>query len=304
RLEQCLQRADPLDIVTKQYGVFTQGSSLPLPFLPSIDNNFLPEEPEVLLKSGKFKKTEVLIGVNKNEGSVFLVYGMPGYSIEGESLISRKQFLENIPFAVLGASHTAKEAAVFQYTDWSDVGDERKNRDAMADLTGDQIFKCPTLDFARRYSQHGGQTFLYLFDHVSSTNPWPKWMGVMHGYEIEFVFGMPLNASLKYTEREVNMSRSIMKHWANFARTGNPSRSEASWPLYQADSEVYMTLNTNPPQLGSKMITQQCRFWANLLPEIQKVSDDLNACVESSGALSCSCVFLIAVMVFLTVWMA
>lgn len=45
-------------------------------------------------------------------------------------------------------------------------------------------------------------------------------MGVMHGYEIEFVFGMPLNASLKYTEREVNMSRSIMKHWANFARTG------------------------------------------------------------------------------------
>lgn len=42
----------------------------------------------------------------------------------------------------------------------------------------------------------------------------------MHGYEIEFVFGMPLNASLKYTEREVNMSRSIMKHWANFARTG------------------------------------------------------------------------------------
>jgi carboxylesterase type B len=45
-------------------------------------------------------------------------------------------------------------------------------------------------------------------------------MGVMHGYEIEFVFGMPLNASLKYTEREVNMSRSIMKQWANFARTG------------------------------------------------------------------------------------
>lgn len=45
-------------------------------------------------------------------------------------------------------------------------------------------------------------------------------MGVMHGYEIEFVFGMPLNASLKYTEKEVNMSRSIMKRWSNFAQTG------------------------------------------------------------------------------------
>ena len=71
-----------------------------------------------------------------------------------------------------------------------------------------------------RYSEHGGKAFFYLFDHHSTANPWPAWMGVMHGYEIEFVFGMPLNPSLKYTEREVNMSRSIMKQWANFARTG------------------------------------------------------------------------------------
>lgn len=45
-------------------------------------------------------------------------------------------------------------------------------------------------------------------------------MGAMHGYEIEFVFGMPLNASLGYTKEEVNMTKKFMKHWANFAHTG------------------------------------------------------------------------------------
>lgn len=61
---------------------------------------------------------------------------------------------------------------------------------------------------------------MYLFDHRSSVNPWPGWMGVMHGYEIEFVFGMPLNANLGYTKNEVNMTKKIMKHWANFAKMG------------------------------------------------------------------------------------
>uniref|UniRef100_A0A8C5BMZ2 Carboxylic ester hydrolase n=1 Tax=Gadus morhua TaxID=8049 RepID=A0A8C5BMZ2_GADMO len=122
------------------------------------------------------------------------------------------------------------------------------------------------------YSEHGGKAFFYLFDHRSSANPWPAWMGVMHGYEIEFVFGMPLNASLKYTEREVNMSRSIMKQWANFARTGNPSNSGVPWPLFQAESQFYLTLNTNQPLQRSKMIAQQCQFWTNLVPKIQGVS--------------------------------
>ncbi|XP_010081706.1 PREDICTED: acetylcholinesterase-like, partial [Pterocles gutturalis] len=45
-------------------------------------------------------------------------------------------------------------------------------------------------------------------------------MGVPHGYEIEFVFGQPLNPQLNYTAEEERLSRRIMRYWGNFARTG------------------------------------------------------------------------------------
>lgn len=47
-----------------------------------------------------------------------------------------------------------------------------------------------------RLCQHGGETFVYLFDHRSSISPWPEWMSVILGFETEFVFGMPQNTSL------------------------------------------------------------------------------------------------------------
>lgn len=45
-------------------------------------------------------------------------------------------------------------------------------------------------------------------------------MGVIHGYEIEFVFGLPLEKRLNYTLEEEKLSQRMMKYWANFARTG------------------------------------------------------------------------------------
>lgn len=62
--------------------------------------------------------------------------------------------------------------------------------------------------------------YLYLFDHRASNLAWPEWMGVIHGYEIEFVFGLPLEKRLNYTVEEEKLSRRMMRYWANFARTG------------------------------------------------------------------------------------
>lgn len=54
----------------------------------------------------------------------------------------------------------------------------------------------------------------------TSTSLWGEWMGVMHGDEIEYVFGHPLNMSLQYNSRERELSLRIMQAYARFALTG------------------------------------------------------------------------------------
>uniref|UniRef100_A0ABD2WDL1 Carboxylesterase type B domain-containing protein n=1 Tax=Trichogramma kaykai TaxID=54128 RepID=A0ABD2WDL1_9HYME len=58
------------------------------------------------------------------------------------------------------------------------------------------------------------------FANKSSTNVWGDWMGVMHGDEIEYVFGHPLNTSVEYTERERDLANRMIMIYSNFARHG------------------------------------------------------------------------------------
>ncbi|KAK6022171.1 hypothetical protein OSTOST_12141, partial [Ostertagia ostertagi] len=59
----------------------------------------------------------------------------------------------------------------------------------------------------------------------------------MHGYEIEYVFGVPIyNESAKYTKREQVLSEKIIQYWSSFATTGVPRLKDAKstdiWPEY------------------------------------------------------------------------
>ncbi|XP_044059306.1 acetylcholinesterase-like [Siniperca chuatsi] len=297
-LEACLQQADPGKITLKQYDVLTQTTILALIFVPHVDGDFLPDTVEMLLSTGNLPKKEVLFGINKDEGTYFLMYGVPGFNITGQSLITRNEFLNGVALEMADADDVTREAAIFQYTDWTDENNKIKNRDSLGTLVGDHLFVCPVLEFAHRYSQRGGKTFLYLFDHRSSINPWPAWMGVMHGYEIEFVFGMPLNASLGYTKNEVDMTKKFMKHWANFAQTGNPSIDGANWPVFTHEQQEYVTLNHNRPEQKSMMSAKVCHLWNKLMPKIQKVSDDLLSCIKANGIVHhCNYLFLLILLV-------
>ncbi|NXV56774.1 ACES Acetylcholinesterase, partial [Molothrus ater] len=274
-LLSCLRAAPPPQLVEHEAAVLPQQGVFRFAFVPVVDGEFLADTPEALLGAPGRAEAEVLLGAVQDEGTYFLVYGVPGFGKDNESLISREEFLGGVRLGVPQANELAAEAVVLQYTDWLDQDNPVKNREALDDIVGDHNVVCPLMHFAQRWAERGGTVFAYLFDHRASNLLWPPWMGVPHGYEIEFVFGQPLNPGLNYTAEEEALSRRIMRYWGNFARTGDPnepSERERRWPSYTAAGQSYARLNARPLAVAQGLRAQACAFWTRFLPKLLNVT--------------------------------
>ncbi|XP_059549587.1 acetylcholinesterase isoform X1 [Myotis daubentonii] len=271
-LVTCLRTRPAQDLVDHEWHVLPQESVFRFSFVPVVDGDFLSDTPEALINAGDFHGLQVLVGVVKDEGSYFLVYGAPGFSKDNESLISRAQFLAGVRVGVPQVSDLAAEAVVLHYTDWLHPEDPARLREAMSDVVGDHNVVCPVVQLAGRLAAQGAQVYAYIFEHRASTLSWPPWMGVPHGYEIEFIFGLPLEPSLNYTIEERAFAQRLMKYWANFARTGDPNDPRdpkaPQWPQYTGVSQQYVSLNLRPLEVRRGLRAQACAFWNGFLPKL------------------------------------
>ena len=125
------------------------------------------------------------------------------------------------------------------------------------------------------YAATKNDVYLYYFNHHSSQSLWPKWMGVLHGDEIFYVFGEPLNKThFRYTKEEVQLSKTMMTYWANFAKTGNPntfsngSWTPTYWPIHTERNKEFLMLSTNNLTTGRGHRARKCAFWKHYLPKL------------------------------------
>ncbi|XP_072330546.1 cholinesterase-like isoform X2 [Scyliorhinus torazame] len=270
-LVNCLRGKQPQEIVEKSLGILTNNILSGCVFLPVVDGDFLTALPAKLIQMGNFKQLQILAGVNKDEGSYFLLYEAPGFSKDTDSLITREQFLKGVNISVPETDDIGLGAIDFEYIDSTDENDTMKNRDALINVAGDYNFVCPLLDFTTKFAGRGNTAYVYLFNQHASNAEWPQWMGVMHGYEIEFVFGIPLKEGSSYTMAEKTLSRNMMHYWANFAKTGDPNEPELHgmrWPNYTPSTQKYITLNTHTTGISMKHRARQCAFWNQFLPKL------------------------------------
>ncbi|KAG7280423.1 hypothetical protein CRUP_028163 [Coryphaenoides rupestris] len=250
-LVDCLRNKPPQDLINQEWQVLPWSALFRFSFVPMVDGVVLPDAPEAMLNSGNFKDTQVLMGVNQDEGSYFLLYGAPGFSKDNESLISRDEFMQGVKLSVPHANDIGVEAVALQYTDWMDENNGLKNRDAMDDIVGDHNVSNGRLP--------AGGVYLYLFDHRASNLAWPEWMGVIHGYEIEFVFGLPLEKRLNYTSEEEKLSHSRKR-----------------WPLFTPSEQKFVGLNTESLKIHKGLRNQLCAFWNRFLPRLLNITDNID----------------------------
>ncbi|XP_076652400.1 acetylcholinesterase 2 [Halictus rubicundus] len=284
RVMACMRSADARAISVQQWNSYW--GILGFPSAPTIDGIFLPKDPLELLQEADFKDTEILIGNNKNEGTYFILYDFIDFFEKDQaSYLERDKFLGIINTIFKNMSQIERDAITFQYTDWEQVNNGYIYQKMIADVVGDYFFICPSIHFAQLFADRGMKVYYYFFTQRTSTNLWGEWMGVMHGDEVEYVFGHPLNTSLTYSDKERDLSLRMILSFSKFAYTGKPTSEESEWPPYSRDQPQYFIFDAETNGLGKGPRTTSCAFWNEFLPRLKGVPDPAPEACNSAVAI-------------------
>ncbi|XP_046562857.1 cholinesterase 1-like isoform X2 [Haliotis rubra] len=268
---ECLKTADAQTMADLQLGLFDEG----IPFRPVVDGNFLPDDPKTLLSTGSIKQTSVLHGFTKNEMTLFsalTLKQMRKVSALPETLILSRTEYESLKFSIGNVDGIEEPLRLFYESQKAPLK-EKDYFDVVTRASTDKAMKCPHLEFDRLYSP-ANPTYVYSFNHRLSVSPFPQWIGAAHWYELDFVFGWVLEKSLGCTEEEMELSRTIMTYWTNFAKSGDPNAPvpvKVNWPASDNTDLSYMALDVGSKlSAGHGVVHHECVFINRILPMISK----------------------------------
>ncbi|XP_034963150.2 cholinesterase-like [Zootoca vivipara] len=271
----CLQAKDATEFSPQEI-LFLEKSKylIDLPVIPTTDGDFLPDDPQKLLESGNIKIKPILIGFTSDEGSTFLPFSFPG--IERHHF-TQELLLKGIRMAIRNAKEEVVQAVAQEYSS-KEGQDPARYHSALSQSFGDYFFACPMDEFAKKLEEAGSPVYTYYFKHHTSGSVWPEWIGAPHGAELPYLFGTletALAINQTYTEAEADLSRRVMRYWAEFSRSGKPTGSAASeveWPLYNATQQNFFYLSTEPTQVVDRSPVQHCTFFNTLTNKLKEDS--------------------------------
>ncbi|XP_028626189.1 carboxylesterase 1D [Grammomys surdaster] len=233
------------------------------PFLPTVvDGVVLPKTPEEILAEKSFNTVPYIVGINKQEFG-WIIPMLMGYPLsEGKLDQKTANTLLWKSYQTLKISENMIPVASEKYLGGTD--DPAKKKDLFQDLIADVIFGVPSVMVSRSHRDAGASTYMYEFEYRPSfvSDLRPKEVLGDHGDEIFSVFGSPF---LKdgASEEETNLSKMVMKFWANFARNGNPNGGGLPhWPEYD-QKEGYLKIGAST-QAAQRLKDKEVAFWAEL----------------------------------------
>jgi para-nitrobenzyl esterase len=179
-----------------------------------IDGYVLKDAPGMIFDRGKEAKVPLIIGVNKDEGTLFC-------------MSSRKKSLKTLEFLISLIMPEMKDE-IFKF--YNIDGEDSAER-GLPELVGD-FFVAGCRSTAKAHSRAGNPVYKYVFKREL---PWARRMGLgaFHGFEISYVFGTNPGRLKGYRQADRDLSRQMMGYWTRFAKNGDPNgKDEYLWPLY------------------------------------------------------------------------
>ena len=244
-----------------------------LQWTPILDGYFFEEQSALGTANGTFNQVPLMIGFTREEGRLF------GWLAEDENVgagvdITEDNYPDFVAYVLGGNASLAGTAIAGPYapSNFPDPGD------AFSAVTGDVIFRCPSLTQAGSASTYV-PTYVYEFrypdadfalDEVPALpdldrSQFVGWSdGAFHSADIQYVFGVPMLPSKSEFESgsvDDELWRTIRGYWARFARAGDPNGDGAEpWPLFDRDAPELLVLDVEV-KTASDGPTDACAFW-------------------------------------------
>ncbi|PIK61045.1 putative cholinesterase 1 [Apostichopus japonicus] len=248
-------------------------------FGPTVDGKFLDESPITMIQRGDFKDCPVIVGFNRDEGTLFMLSSFPDYALTEEApVINQSSF--NMLVTVSQTIYNpvryeiVEDSIKQQYVDWAHWDDTNHDYfDTIVGISGDESFSCPCLKVARDRAMMTSVFIVY--------GNGPGWLGAGHAEELQYVFGFPFIPGRQewhgpMTDSEAELSVKFMQFWTNFAKSGDPSRPDSNsspgqgdweWPAFTIPGLQYKEL-ASEMSVDRGLKADECAFWDGFKPDL------------------------------------
>lgn len=198
---------------------------------PYFDGKVIPKEPYRALKKGRFKKVDLLVGYNTNEGTAFT-----------DPKITKEKFLSalEVNFGTRRANAIAKLYPI----------DEHHSAYMRAsEFIGDMMFNLGMKVFLDNTSAPN-TVFAYHFDYLPLKDKKSR-LGVAHASELPYTFNNFLTSPSEEASRVANETHG---HFICFIKVGSPNcnlnqankPSNLTWPIYDSSHKQIMRFGKLP----------------------------------------------------------
>ncbi|PQE09737.1 Carboxylesterase type B protein [Rutstroemia sp. NJR-2017a BBW] len=259
-------------------------------FLPTVDQDFLPEKATKLLADGKFPKIPVMAGWQEDDATLFT-------STAIETANDTKNFISlyynNLTSTTLTDLLSLYPSSSFAANPSANLSSEFYRT---AQIFRDILLTCPSFLFvssmAKKYNTPSPPTYLFsgnqtiLTPYLESVGA--PGLGIIHTSELAYLFSdldlfnvtdqdLP-GYTFAPTESDYALAKSLPRSWISFGKSGKPSKGNgtlpgwtSAYPYGKGEGEVYIigggdngmsgvTANGTNEALVKQRLGERCGF--------------------------------------------
>jgi para-nitrobenzyl esterase len=257
----CLRDLDVGEILERQEVLAAGGVGL----VPNYGSKILPHDSiEEALAKGSFQRIPVMTGTNSDEWTLFVGIEVFETLAKKGQPPSADQYTQKIGSLIGSPAEDPAVQYIAAAYPLSDYGDSVWQ--AMGAIGTDAVFACNGLKQAQQFAPNVPAVYAYEFADdeaplalLPAKPPYIE-LGASHSFEIQYLFG----TEEKFSEEQVDLSRSMVRYWTRFAKTGNPNGDgDVQWPEF-SESGKFLQLNTPEPvelEATDFALAHHCLIW-------------------------------------------